>query len=141
MLSPLAVQVAVVLLVVLSVGGILTAALYPRLAGGTQGDKRMEAIATPRRKAAERLANADENRRKRSVEDTLKELEEAQKTKARRSQRPTLTTRMRQAGLGWSKTVYYLVCLASAFLSFAFALLVFRLGLIPCIGFAISGGL
>ena len=141
MLSPLAVQVAVVLLVVFSVGGILTAALYPRLAGGSQGDKRMEAIATPRRKAADRLANADENRRKRSVEDTLKELEEAQKTKARKSQRPTLTTRMRQAGLGWSKNIYYLVCLLCGFLAFAVALLVFRLGLIPCLAFGLSNAL
>jgi tight adherence protein B len=141
MLSPLAVQVAVVLLVVFSVGGVLTAAFYPRLSGGTQGDKRMEAIATPKRKAADRLANAEENRRKRSVEDTLRELEEAQKTKARHSQKPTLTMRMRQAGLGWSKNTYYLICVVCGLLAFALALLVFRLSLVPCLGFAVSGAL
>ena len=56
-------------------------------------------------------AAADEGRRKRNVEDTLKELEAAQKAKARSSQKLTLVTRMRQAGLGWSKNTYYLVCL------------------------------
>ena len=140
MLSPLAVQVAVTLLAIFSVGGILAAALYPRLTGGTKSDKRMESIATPKRKAADRLANADENRRKRSVEDTLKELEEAQKAKARRSQKPSLMTRMRQAGISWSKKTYFLVCLMTGLATFAFALVVFRVGLLPCLGFGVSGG-
>ncbi len=140
MLSPLAVQISVVLLAVFSVGGVLAAALYPRLTGATKSNKRLESIATPKRKAADRLANADENRRKRSVEDTLKELEEAQKAKARRSQKPTLITRMRQAGLGWSKKTYFLVCVIAALATFAFGMLVLRFGLLPCLGFAVSGG-
>ena len=75
MFSPLAVQIAVALLAVFSVGGVLVAALYPRLSGGSQGEKRLEAIAATKRKAAADRIAAEEGRRRRSVEDTLKELE------------------------------------------------------------------
>lgn len=141
MLSPVVVQIAVILLVVFSVGGVGVAALYPRLAGGTKSDKRLEAIAVSKRKPTERIAGADDNRRKRTVEDTLKEMEAAQKAKARRSQKPTLAARMRQAGLGWSKKIYYVVCLAVGFGVFVFALLFLRFGLLPSLGFGASGGL
>src|SRR5262245_33084788 len=110
MLSPLMVQVAVTLLAVFSVGGVMVAALYPRLAGGSKGQKRLEAIGASKRKAAAERIGAEEGRRRRSVEDTLKELEEAQKAKAKKSQKPSLKTRMRQAGLSWTKRTYYIVC-------------------------------
>lgn len=140
MFSPLAVQVSLALLVMFSVGGVLVAAFYPKLSGGTKGEKRLAAIAeTKRRVAADRIAS-EEGRRRRSVEDTLKELEETQKTKARSRQKPTLTVRMRQAGLTWSKGTYYLVCVGAAFGTFVFALIVMRFGLIPSAGFGLSGG-
>jgi tight adherence protein B len=140
MFSGLTVQIAVALLAVFSVGGVIVAALYPRLAGGSKSEKRLETIAATKRKvAADRIA-AEEGRRKRSVEDTLKELEETQKAKARKSQKPTLTTRMRQAGLSWSKRTYYLVCLLAAVATFGFAVFTVGFGAIPAVGFAVSGG-
>ena len=140
MFSPFVVQIAVALLAVFSVGGVLAAAFYPRLTGGTKSEKRLEAIAATKRKvAADRLAT-EEGRRRRSVEDTLKELEETQKAKARKSQKPTLTNRMRQAGLGWTKNTYYLICVGAAFGTFAFAVIGMGFGLIPSAGFAMSGG-
>jgi tight adherence protein B len=140
MFSPLTVQIAVALLAVFSVGGVLVAALYPRLTGGTKSEKRLEAIAaTKRRAAADRIA-AEEGKRRRNVEDTLKELEETQKAKARKSQKPSLMTRMRQAGLLWSKNTYYMVCLMAAVGTLAFAMFVLGFGLIPSAGFAVSGG-
>ena len=98
MFSPFVVQMAVAALAVFSVGGVLISLLYPRLAGGSKTEKRLEAIADSKRKAAADRISAEEGRRRRSVEDTLKELEEAQKAKARSSTKPTLTVRMRQAG-------------------------------------------
>jgi tight adherence protein B len=140
MLSPFALQLSVTLLAIFSVGGVLTALLYPKLTGGTKGDLRLEAVAASKRKPAERVGVPDENRRKRSVEDTLKELDEAQKAKARKSQKPTLIMRMRQAGIGWSKQVYFLVCLGAAGASFAVAAVLIGLGLIPSLAFGVSGG-
>jgi tight adherence protein B len=140
MVTPALAQLAIAMLAVLAVGGVLTAVLYPRLAGGSRSDKRLEAIgATKQKAAAERLA-AEDGRRRRSVEDTLREIEEAQKAKARKSQKPTLVTRMRQAGLGWTKKTYYLMCVMAAFASFGFSLAVLGFGLIPSVGFAVSGG-
>ena len=139
-LSPFAAQIALAILAVLSVGGVLTAALYPRLSGGSKADKRMETVTASKRKPMERIGLNEEGRRKRSVEDTLKELEEAQKTKARKSQKPGLIPRMRQAGIGWSKKTYFMVGVLCAFLTFAAALLLLGFGLVPSIGFGISGG-
>jgi tight adherence protein B len=47
---------------------------------------------------------------------------------------------MRQAGLSWTKRTYYLVCVAAAIGSFVVSMIAFGFGLIPSIGFGISGG-
>ena len=141
MFSPIVVQLAVAVLAVLSVGGVLVSLLYPRLAGGSKSDKRLESIAANKAKAAADRISMEEGRRRRSVEDTLKELEEAQKAKARSSTKPTLTIRMRQAGLGWSKNTYYLVCMLAGACSFFFMSLVVGFGYVPSGGFAVSGGI
>lgn len=138
MLSPLAMQVALFALVALSVGGIAVAALYPRLTQN-QSSRRMETVSA---RASDRLAAvADDTRRKRNVEDTLKDLERAQKERARRSNKPSLVTRIRQAGLGWSRNTYFLVCLGAALVSFFISITTFGLSLVPSIGFGIVGGL
>jgi tight adherence protein B len=140
MFSPLMVQVGVGLLAAFAIGGVLVAALYPRLAGSSRSEKRLEQIGGDKRKAATERVGAEEGRRRRSVEDTLKELEQAQKEKARKSQRPSLITRMRQAGLGWSKRTYYFVSLGMALLVMALCFVGFGFGPIPTVGFGISGG-
>jgi tight adherence protein B len=140
-ISPFTFQIAVGLLVLFSVGGLVVAAFYPRLIGGNRSEKRLESIAASKRKAAGDRIAAEEGRRRRSVEDTLKEMEEAQKAKARRSQKPSLMTRMRQAGLTWSKNTYYLMCLIAAVFTFVFMMIVMGFGLIPAAGFGVSGGL
>lgn len=139
-LSPFAMQISLFVLVAFSIGGIAVAALYPRLTA-TQSDKRMESV-TARRRPTDRLAAVtDEGRRKRSVEDTLKELEETQKAKAKQSHKPSLILRMRQAGLSWSKQTYYLICVGAAIGSFFFSVVMFGFGTVPSLLFGITGGL
>jgi tight adherence protein B len=140
MFSPLVVQVAVALLAAFSVGGVVMAALYPRLVGGSKAEKRLESIRADKRQAAADRIAGEEGRRRRSVEDTLRELEETQKAKARKSTKPTLMIRMRQAGLGWTKKTYYLVCLASAVVAMAITFVGLGFGPIPTLGFGISAG-
>ena len=85
MLSPTLAQIAVAMLAVFAVGGVLTAALYPLLAGRSRSEKRLEAIGATKQKAAvERLA-AEDGRRRRNVEDALKEIEETQKANGDRA--------------------------------------------------------
>jgi tight adherence protein B len=141
MLTPFMAQVAVALLAAFSIGGVVIAALYPRLGGATKGEKRLESIAAMKRKAAGERISAEEGRRRRSVEDTLKELEETQKAKARNSQKPTLMTRMRQAGLGWTKNTYYLVCVATLLAVALVAFFGLRFPPLPTAGFAIAAGM
>jgi tight adherence protein B len=141
MFSPFVVQVAVAMLAVFSVGGVLVSLLYPRLSGGSKGEKRLEAISATKRKVASDRISSEEGRRRRSVEDTLKELEEAQKARARSSTRPTLTHRMRQAGLGWTKNTYYLITLAVAVGGFALSTFLIGFGLLPSLGFGVAAGL
>jgi tight adherence protein B len=140
MFSPLVMQVAVALLAVFSVGGVAVAALYPRLAGRSKSEKRLEAIGATKQKAAADRIGAEEGRRRRTVEDTLKELEETQKEKARKSAKPSLTTRMRQAGLAWTKRTYYLISAGVALVVMALCFVGFGFGPLPTIGFGISAG-
>lgn len=138
---PFSAQIAIIALAVLSVGGLLVALFYPRLAGGDKTSKRLESIAASNRQANDRTAAVDGDRRRRTVEDTLKELDAAQKAKARSSRKLSLTTRMRQGGLTWSKRTYYLVCLIAGAFSFIMAVLAFGLGPIPGAGAGIVGAL
>ncbi len=140
MFSPLVVQISVALLAAFSIGGVVIAALYPRLGGRSKGEKRLEVIADTKRKAASDRISIEEGRRRRSVEDTLKELEETQRAKARKSQKPTLMTRMRQAGLSWTKNTYYLICVATALGVALVALAAIRFPILPSVGFGLAGG-
>jgi len=140
MFAPGVVEIAVFMLAIFSAGGVLVAVLYPRLTGGSKGDKRLQAIAATKRKVAGDRIAAEEGRRRRSVEDTLKELDEVQKAKAHRNRKPTLTTRMRQAGLNWSKNMYYVVGVGAALGTFVFSYLFLNLSLLPAAGFGIGGG-
>ena len=140
-LSPQAFQIILFALVALSVGGVIVAALYPRLAGGSKTDKRLAAVSGAAERAAERGAANDDGRRRRNVEETLKELEETQKAKAKKSTKPTLTVRMRQAGLHWSKKRYYLTCAITGLGAFLVCLAAFGLPPLPAIGFAVAAAL
>lgn len=141
MALPVSAQVAIILLAVLSIGGVLVAAFYPKLAGDDKTSKRLESISGSNRKTTDRIAAIDDGRRKRTVEDTLKELEATQKAKARNGKKLTLTTRMRQAGLNWTRKTYYLVSIGAGAFSFVAAVLVLGLGLIPSIGAGVVGAL
>jgi tight adherence protein B len=140
-LSPSALQVSLFVLAAFSVGGILVAALLPRLTGGTKSEKRLETVAGRSKRSVERVIAGEDRGRRRSVEDTLKELEEAQKARAKKNQKPTLTLRMRQAGLGWSKNKYFMVCAFAGVGMAIVSLVVVRLGPLPSIGFGVAGGL
>ncbi|HEX2255808.1 MAG TPA: pilus assembly protein, partial [Afifellaceae bacterium] len=139
MISPVLMQVALFGLAALSVGGLLYAALYPKLSGGSKADKRVELIS--QRAPKDRRGQVEDGRRRRSVEDTLRDIEEKQKAKASKGAKPALTLRMRQAGLSWNKKKYILICLAVGFGSFPLLWLGAGVGALPALGFAVAGGI
>ncbi len=128
-------------LAALCCGGLLLSFVYPVGAKRRAYDSRFTAIATSGPALAGPNRNSDNARRKRSVEETLREIEEKQKSQAKRNKsKPQLIVRLRQAELNWSKRTYYVVCAAVALLTF---IVVVAVGGEPLAagGFAFAGGL
>ncbi len=139
-MNPAIVQIAVFLLAILSVGGIVGAALYPLLAGESRQKKRLQSITT-NRNMSDRRAAADENRRKRNVEEAVKELEEQQKATARKGAKPSLTLRTRQAGLSWSRNFYLGVSIVVGVIAFPVVLFTTSAGPLIAMAFAFASAL
>jgi tight adherence protein B len=112
--------VAVIILAALSAGGVAYAFLYGRIQNENTTEKRLDFIQGKNRgEATARGAKADPGKRRKSVQDTLKELEQNQKAKAKKSSSPPLLLRMQQAGLSWTRRKFFvisLICGAVAFL-------------------------
>ncbi|SEQ61721.1 tight adherence protein B [Faunimonas pinastri] len=142
MMSPLLVSVALFMLVAFSIGGLLLVAVFPRLEAGKRTQGRMNSVAGVQNKASERVTGlTDDQRRRRSVEETIREIEETQRAKNRRHNKPTLVTRMRQGGLSWSRNAYFLFCAIAGIAGFIVGTLLIGLSLLPALGFAVALGL
>src|SRR5580704_3914055 len=117
----------------------LMAIFYPKILKSYPLNQRLELIAaTGNATQATDRANSDKSR-KRSVEKTLRESSELAAARAKRA-KPSLTVRLRQAQLTWSKKTYYAVCFIIAAVAF-FSVLFTGLGKLPAFGFGISAGL
>ena len=127
-MSPTSLLVLMFLFATLSAGGLLYAFFEPRFTYEARVKKRLRLVAgTPL--GMGRPAGGAATSRKRSIEETLKEIEDKQKEKARHSSSPSLTERLRQSGLGWSRTTYLLICAATGLM--AYLVTAFAIGLHP----------
>jgi tight adherence protein B len=129
--------IAISFLAAVTVGCIFYAFVYPYLSGEAKAEKRMSAFQTSAKvKGAEsRLAEISSSRKK-SVADSLKELESQQADK----RKVTLKDRIEQAGYNFQPKMFYMVSLGSAV---ALALVGFVLSSNPIAGvlLAVIGGL
>jgi len=91
---------AVALLATIAVGGVAYALLYPLISNEARADKRVKEITVAEIEArrARKVPDAASARRQ-QVEDSLKKVEERQKSR----KNPPLSARIQQAGLDWSK--------------------------------------
>jgi tight adherence protein B len=122
MFGPLITILAVAILAMLSAGSLAYAFLYRRIEADTQSQRRINQVKTPSAvpsAAHTGRAVVDATRRRKSIQDTLKEIEEKQKAKAKRSNSPPLTLRMEQAGLNWSKRTFYIFSVICGVVFFA----------------------
>lgn len=123
MFGPQVTVIAVVGLVIFSVGGLLYAFLQPKLSGDQKRDKRMANISTSRTVAvAERRSLQDADKRRKSVQDSLKDLEEKQKAQARKGNSPPLNLRIQQAGLRWSRKQFIAISVVTGLVVMLLAL-------------------
>ena len=90
-MTPFAILLPVIfLLSVCCVGGLLVAALYPRLSTGADLRRRSDLIAPARTAPRRREHKIVENRRKRSVEATLRDADDKLKLKSKERAKPSL---------------------------------------------------
>ncbi|RWB51825.1 type II secretion system F family protein [Mesorhizobium sp.] len=138
MLVPSLFPMMVFALASLSIGGAAVAVFYPQVVKVGPFRRRFESIAA----FGYQKSSSDEQGRdrRRSVEETLRELEEQQNAKTRKAGRPTLTGRIRQAGLTWTRNTYYVVCAGSGLISYVIAFLLGP-GPLTALGFGLAGGL
>ncbi|SJZ95466.1 type II secretion system F family protein [Consotaella salsifontis] len=135
----LAPQLPIFGLATLSVAAALTMVFYPKVKKTDLYESRFTAIAETSAPSHNRRDGGA--RRRRSVQETLRDLDERQKAEAKHSSsKPSLVRRMRQAQLSWSKEIYYLVSGGTGILSFIIALL-FRIDTLPAIACGIAGAL
>ena len=113
MFGSLTTLLAVAGLAMLSAGGLAYAFLYGRIETENRMTERLDLV--QRRNTTVDIdrsrAAVDPARRRKSVQDTLKEIEERQKAKAKQSKSPPLTLRLEQAGLSWSRRTFFIVSL------------------------------
>lgn len=134
-MSPVNSLLLIFFLTALGTGGVLYAFFQPRFTYEAGVRKRLRiAAGTPL--GIQRQAGGAATSRKRSIEETLKEIEDKQKEKARRSSSPSLTERLRQSGLGWSRTTYFIICTAKGLM--AYLVTAFIIGLSPLVAVGLS---
>ena len=96
-------QIALPALVALSIGGAIYTLAYPYVSGEAKANQRKAALQVRSSSGAASKVNEGAKRRK-AVADSLKELEDRNK-----STKITFEARMAQAGLGWSKTKFWII--------------------------------
>jgi len=117
--SPETVQLAVVVLVAIAVGGIAYALVAPLLAGGSVAEKRLANLSKEQSKRRVRSESDLIVTRKREVQQTLKDLEARQKSR----KKTTLKLRLARAGFDLQPRSFYMASLGLG-LGMAFFLLV-----------------
>lgn len=120
-------QIAIVFLAALSVGGIVYVLVFPYVSGEKKADKRVTSVARGQQAQRGRGHSDDAlSTRKKEVQETIKQLEARQKSK----QKVTLRTRLLRAGLDVPPMSFWL---ASAVTGVAIGLVVLITGSSPLV--------
>jgi len=132
-------SIAVAVMAMLCAGGIAWVFVYPYLSGEKRVEKRVSTVrnAPNRTQALNRMkAEQDASKRRKQLQDTLKDLESKQK----RRKSPPLRVRIEQAGLDWSVRGYIIASVALGLL-FVLAGLVGGQSPLVLLALAFAGGL
>jgi tight adherence protein B len=105
--------IAMVALAFFSVAGLAYAFLYQKIEEESRTNKRMKAVqTTDNERSSARTAKdkvTDANKRRKQVQDNLKDFESRQKNREQLIRRPPLKTQIQQAGLKWDIKIFYIV--------------------------------
>jgi tight adherence protein B len=119
------------LLVAVAIGGLAWVFLYPILSGEKKAEKRRETVVRTGSSMPARTARNVQKPRREQIEATLKQVEN------RRAKSASLSSRITQAGLTWSKQRFFITC---GLLGVAAFLCGFMLdgGPLPALGFGFA---
>jgi tight adherence protein B len=129
-------MIAMVFLVMASIGGVAWVFVYPVLSGERKAEKRKDTMTrtgAPVRASGQRAAASSKSRRE-QVESSLKDIEQ-RRSKAKS---PPLSVRIGQAGLSWSKRKFFIISGILGALGFL-AGLGLNAGLLGAAGMAFAG--
>jgi tight adherence protein B len=125
---------ALAFLAATAIGGVAWVFLYPILSGERKAEQRRASLAKSEPTA--RQADRGQRTRREQVETSLKELEE----RHRKEKSVTLTARISQAGLSWSKQKFIVISCVLGFLCFAVSF-VMGAGLLAASAFGFTAAL
>lgn len=111
---------ALIVLAMLSAGGIAYALLFDRVEDEKATEKRLARLLEPGKAEEEKATGG----RKRSIQDAFKEFEAKQQARDKRTKTPPLSLRLTQAGLDWNRKSYLMFSAGLAVGSFVLMLFV-----------------
>ncbi|WP_425088650.1 type II secretion system F family protein [Stappia sp.] len=112
-ISPELTMLATALLAAFSIGGILYALLQPMLTGEKQRDKRLKSVSSRATTIDAARLLKDNDRRRKSVQDQLRDFETREKKRKDKQARLSLEERIEQAGLTWTRRTFYIFSVVS----------------------------
>src|ERR1700737_3482692 len=140
MSGPTAVLIALIALAMLSAGSLAYVFLYRRIETENVAGRRLDQIQGRGAVVTDAGARVivDPAKRRKSVQETLKELDEKQKARTKRSKSPPMSLRLQQAGLNWSRRTFLLFSLLCGLVDFAMAYFL-HAPLYACAAFGFAG--
>lgn len=143
-MTPAVTALITFVLVALSMGGLLLALFMPQIAGAKSMRRRREAALGLRDgagSAAAGKAGGETRLPRRSVEETMRDLDQKNRAERRGRARTSLTERLRQAGLKWTAGTYRAISLSVGLFVGILVWGGLGFGALPSAGFALAGGL
>jgi tight adherence protein B len=126
-------NIALFLLVAVAVGGLAWVFLYPTLSGEKKAEKRKETVVRTGALVPARTVRNLQKPRREQIEATLKQVED------RRAKSASLSSRIIQAGLAWSKQRFFITAGLLGIGAFGLGFML-DAGLLPALGFGFAAG-
>jgi tight adherence protein B len=106
-------RLAAAVLAMFAVVGVVYAVFQPLMSGGSRSDKRLKTVASRPATVDGVRKIKDADKRRKSVQDQLREFELRERKKVQKASNPSLEERFEQAGLSWSKRTFYVFSIVS----------------------------
>lgn len=132
--------IALIVLATLSAGAIAYAIFFRSISAEKNVARRMDAVkARAGASGGDRRPSVDANARRKTIQDSIKEMEARQQSETKKSKTPPLNVRLQRAGLNWSKQQFLIVSVVSG-VAFAIGGLLLSGKILVALGIGIIGG-